>query len=168
MNSYQPLNENEFGKLVEKYFSALTLFAWRWAPDVAEDVAQTTFLKLLKHGLNNGMPDNIAAWLFQTAKRTAIDESRKVFRFRRFCRRYQEDVDTLFEESPETVVYGREISERLKTLPEEARQIVLLRIWGNLSFEEIATVVGIPKTSVFREYTRALEVLRTFAKVGDQ
>ena len=114
------------------------------------------------------MPDNTAAWLFQTAKRTAIDESRKVFRFRRFCRRYQEDVDTLFEESPETVVYGREISERLKTLPEEARQIVLLRIWGNLSFEEIATVVGIPKTSVFREYTRALEVLRTFAKVGDQ
>ena len=106
MNSYQPLNENEFGKLVKKYFSALTLFARRWAPDVAEDVAQTTFLKLLKHGLNKGMPDNIAAWLFQTAKRT----------FRRFCRRYQEDVDTLFEESPETVVYGREISERLKTL----------------------------------------------------
>ncbi len=48
----------------------------------------------------------------------------------------------------------------LRELPEKLREIVVLRIWSQLSFEEIAEVTAMSKTSVFRTYAEALEHLR--------
>ena len=157
---FQTFDEREFDAIVEKYFPVLTFFARRWAPDAAEDVAQNAFLKLVRFASKNGKPTNVSAWLFQTAKRAAIDESRKILRFRKFRRKREAREQYFFDESPETRALAREMTERLQILSESARQIVLLRIWGGLSFEEIADIVELPKTSVFREYQRALEELR--------
>jgi DNA-directed RNA polymerase specialized sigma24 family protein len=48
----------------------------------------------------------------------------------------------------------------LDKLDREDREIVTLHIWSDLPFSEIATLLGKPKTTVFRRYGEALEVLR--------
>lgn len=160
MGPLQMFDEREFDALVEKYFSALTFFARRWVRHAAEDVAQTTFLKLIKYAEKNGLPANVSAWLFKTAKRTAIDEYRKTSRFRRLQQEFEDRGEITFEDSPDDKLFAQEMTERLKNLSPDAKQIVLLRVWGGLSFEEIADVVETSKSSVFREYRRALETLR--------
>ncbi|MBQ9814046.1 MAG: sigma-70 family RNA polymerase sigma factor [Thermoguttaceae bacterium] len=163
MSPLQTIDEREFDALVEKYFSALTFFARRWVPHAAEDVAQTTFLKLVKYVSKNGFPVNVSAWLFKTAKRTAIDEYRKAVRFQRLRQEFGDRGEILFEESPENKVFAQEMTERLNTLSNDDRQIVLMRVWGGLSFEEIAEIVEESTSGVFRRYQRALETLRADA-----
>jgi len=48
----------------------------------------------------------------------------------------------------------------LDALPMEQREVVIARIWGGLTFDEIAALTGDSRTTVFRRYGEALEVLR--------
>jgi RNA polymerase sigma-70 factor (ECF subfamily) len=50
--------------------------------------------------------------------------------------------------------------EHLDALPPDQREVVVARIWGGLTFDEIAALVGEPRTTVYRRYGEALEVLR--------
>jgi len=45
-------------------------------------------------------------------------------------------------------------------LPMEQREIVIPRIWGGLTFDEIAALTGDSRTTVHRRYGEALETLR--------
>jgi RNA polymerase sigma-70 factor (ECF subfamily) len=52
------------------------------------------------------------------------------------------------------------LNDSLATLDPTARQIVVLRVWGGLAWQEIAELVGASKSSAQRTYVRALEQLR--------
>jgi RNA polymerase sigma-70 factor (ECF subfamily) len=45
-------------------------------------------------------------------------------------------------------------------LSEEARELVVMRIWGGLKYEEIAVALGTSVSSAHRQYERALVSLR--------
>ena len=49
----------------------------------------------------------------------------------------------------------------LAELPEEQRSAVHLRIWEDLTFEEIASVTGVSKGTAVSRYRYGLEKLRT-------
>jgi len=40
------------------------------------------------------------------------------------------------------------------------RELVVMRIWGNLTYEEIGTALGISTATAYRQYERALTKLR--------
>lgn len=48
----------------------------------------------------------------------------------------------------------------IERLPDVQRQIVTARIWGELTFEQIAEVVDRPTATVFRLFREALDTLR--------
>ncbi|MHC4714508.1 MAG: RNA polymerase sigma factor [Planctomycetota bacterium] len=48
----------------------------------------------------------------------------------------------------------------LSELPDELRDVLAMRIWGNLGFREIAKVTGTSRTTVYARYWKALDVLR--------
>jgi RNA polymerase sigma-70 factor (ECF subfamily) len=52
------------------------------------------------------------------------------------------------------------LSDSLAALDATAREIVVLRVWGGLSWQEIAEVAGGSKSAAQRHYVQALEQLR--------
>ncbi len=48
----------------------------------------------------------------------------------------------------------------LSDLPEEQREVVLMRIWSGMTLEEVATATGVPLNTVASRYRYALEKLR--------
>ncbi len=154
------MDGDKYIELVEKYFPALTLYARKWTAENAEDVVQETFLKMLKSFHRRSMPENPAGWLFQTVRTTAIDLWRKRTARERFTENFSRMIPLEFEERPENCLDAREMARRLDDLNDESRQIVVMHLWAALSFEEIAEMTGISKTSVFRKYEKALDLLR--------
>jgi RNA polymerase sigma-70 factor (ECF subfamily) len=53
------------------------------------------------------------------------------------------------------------LEKALAELPEEQREVVVMRMWGGLTLEEIGAAVGVPLNTVASRYRYALEKLRS-------
>jgi RNA polymerase sigma-70 factor (ECF subfamily) len=126
----------------------------------AEDVAQETFLKLVHAASLERSEVRVRAFMFKVATNLAYDR----FRQRR-ARGHQDDAElaTLPDETPaaERIValeQGRAIVERtLLGLPARCRQVFLLRVSHEWSYDAIAQRLGVSKRTVEREMQQALE-----------
>lgn len=154
------IDGDKYIELIEKYFPALTLYARKWTAEDAEDIVQEVFLKMLKSFRHRSLPENPAGWLFQTVRTTAIDLWRKRTARERFTENFLRVVPMEFEERSEDRLDAEVIARRLDNLNDESRQIVVMHLWASLSFEEIADAVGTSKTTAFRKYEKALDLLR--------
>ncbi len=61
---------------------------------------------------------------------------------------------------------GIEVERALRELPPEQREVVLMRVWGEMTLEEIAVVLDVPANTVASRYRYALGKLREVLKVG--
>jgi RNA polymerase sigma-70 factor (ECF subfamily) len=145
-------------RLWNEHVRGLILYARQWADREAEDVVQEAFLKLLQA---NPVPDDPKAWLYRVVRNAAIDRKRKSRWFR------PPPLDNWFEMLPDpsqpdrnNPFDGVELTGLLETLPEQTREIVIAKIWGNLNFREIAELTGRPISSVHLEYQQGIEKLR--------
>jgi len=136
-----------------------------WGPLVAwvgpcsgagEDVVQQAFIALARQSLE---PSNPVAWLYRTSRNLAINEQKQSQRRKR---RHQALART--EEQPSSVWQNSEaaeLAERLAKLPDDLRQVVVARIWGGFSFEEIGEILSKSRATVWRHYNTAFDELRT-------
>ena len=140
-------------RLWNEHVRGLILYARQWADREAEDVVQEAFLKLLQA---NAPPDDPKAWLYRVVRNASIDRKRKSRWFR------PPPLDNWFETLPdkEQPFDGVELTGLLETLPEQQREIVIAKIWGNLTFKEIAELTGRPISTVHWEYQQGIEKLR--------
>ncbi len=127
-----------------------------WCFDAAEDVVQNALLKLVEQ---RPKPDNPIAWLFRTIRNEAVS------RYRKNQRRMKHETEVARRQTDwflpgENTVFSREAAAKLQDINGEQREVVLLRIWNGLTFDEIAELLEKPKTNVYRLYTAALEELR--------
>jgi RNA polymerase sigma-70 factor (ECF subfamily) len=65
-----------------------------------------------------------------------------------------------FEPNLEGEVDGKMVSRWIERLPDLQRQVVVARIWGELTFQQIADLVDRPTATVFRYYRESLESIR--------
>jgi RNA polymerase sigma-70 factor (ECF subfamily) len=65
-----------------------------------------------------------------------------------------------FYSSPEDRLDARTATQALEHLPIEQRETIIARLWGGLSFEEIARLTGSSKSTVHRCYQEGLAALR--------
>ena len=157
---FQPLKPDELCRLIDAHSATLILYAKQWNADDAEDVVQETFLRLVRRAQWEGKPANPIAWLFTAVRNEAIDRIRKTNRRRKHERQMASERPVWIETSPDTSLRSEELLEFIDTLPLEQREIVIARIWGGLTFDEIATLTGDSRTTVHRRYGEALETLR--------
>ncbi len=142
----------------------LLLFARQWVaePAEAEDVVQVAFVKFWKK-----QPEaRREHWplLYAAVRSTALDHLRGTER--RARREAEPSVTVLREDTTffDTTVEQREeaalIGAALHELPAEQREVLVLRIWGGLTFAEIATTLGESINTISSRYRYALEALR--------
>lgn len=160
-----PLSPEELGHWLDRYWGTLVAWVGREQP-FAEDVVQAAFIKL---AAQSPPPSDIPAWLFQVTRRLALNELKTAERRRQreqLAHDRQSNRSGYAAPSEENLNHA-DLNELLERLAPLDRQIVVARIWGELSFDQIAALVEWPKSRVWRAYQSALAALRSHFPPGD-
>ena len=109
-------------------------------------------------------PDQLTPYAFIVIRHTAIDWRKKRSNRLNVEQAYVQD-PTVREDAPsplpgETDHLHRELQKRLLQLPGELAEIIVMKIWSGLSFQEIASITNCPKSTVDSRYRDALARLR--------
>lgn len=137
----------------------------------AEDLTQETFLRVVKQAATYEPKSKFTTWLFTLARNLCIDASR-----RRKHRKTQsldaqdEEGHSLLDRTADKgLAVDREavslelrarLERAIDELPDDQREVFLMRESADLSFKEIADVIGISENTVKSRMRYALEKLR--------
>ena len=143
-------------RLLDEHGSALVLYAQQWC-DAPEDVVQEAVLRLVRQP---AAPENLAAWMFHVVRNLAMNASRAAQRRARHEAAAGGGRESWFAASPDDRLDAAAATEALSHLPMEQRETIVARLWGELSFEEIAKLTGSSISSVHRWYHQGLAALR--------
>ena len=119
----------------------------------AEDVLQETFIALMKLTEVPQKPEHYALRSYRN----------RVLNYRRsLWRRLTRDWESLrwFEKSSGETTRERAAMQRLTTLPAEQREVIVLKIWHQHTFEEIGQLLGLSPNTVAGRYRYGLRKLR--------
>jgi len=143
---------------------ALVLYTRQLLPaGHAEDAVQEAFIRLLTR---RTAPDNVKAWLFRCVRNLALSELRSGRRRRRREQSAAARRGECFRADSSIPIDAAAAAGALAALPSEQREIVVLRIWADLTLKEIAAIVHMPTTTVFRRYRQALAAIRERMKLS--
>ena len=143
-------------RLWDEHSAALVLYAQQWC-DAPEDVVQEAFLMLVRQGV---APDNPVGWIYRVVRNRAINAARGRGRRGRREAATAARGELWFEPADGDRLDAAAATDALKHLPVEQREAIVARLWGGLSFEEIARISGSSTSTVYRCYQRGLEALR--------
>lgn len=178
MLSFRGGNARAFEELVSRHRSAVFNFILRFTGQRAraEDLLQETWLKVVR-GAGQWQPKaRFTTWVYTIARNLCVDCARKES-YRRtdsldapVGKGGGEEGRALGEElpdggaSPERGAHNQRlrplIEAALRSLPEEQREVFLLREYSGIAFKEIAEVTGVPENTVKSRMRYALEGLR--------
>jgi len=138
---------------------ALLLFARRWTNcrAEAEDIVQEAFVRFWRrqHSIEN------RALLYATVRSTALDRLRSDQRRARREAAVALDGAQHLEPQFTTVDEGqRMLTAAVERLPNEQREVVILKIWNELTFAEIGQVLEISQNTAASRYRYALSALK--------
>lgn len=164
-------NENAFAQLLNRHKSKIYTTIYLIVKDhyIAEDLLQETFIKAIKK-LRSGSYNEegkFAPWIARIAHNLAIDYFRKEKRYPTIV---MEDGSNIFnsldfsEDSMESVKIKDETHEALRkmieALPESQREVLLMRHYSEMSFQEIAEATGVSINTALGRMRYALINLR--------
>jgi len=120
----------------------------------AQDAVHQVFLKLLEGGTQSQVVD-IKAYLFRCVRNAVLNETEI------FQRSMSLEDDSAWFNPPERD-YSAELNLRreLSILPVDQRETVVLHIWGELTFSQVAEILGISANTAASRYRYALAKLR--------
>jgi RNA polymerase sigma-70 factor (ECF subfamily) len=142
-------------QILTRHAASLELYARQWS-STPEDIVQEAILKLAQE---HPRPQQPVAWLYRTVRNRAISAARSEQRRRRH-EASATPRQQWFTSSLDDVLDAEEVTRALVDLPLDQREIVIARLWGGLSFEEIATLADCSASAAHRRYVAALSTLR--------
>jgi RNA polymerase sigma factor (sigma-70 family) len=152
------IDPGQLSGLFDAHSRQLMLYARQWLDAAeAEDVVQDVFIRLMTQ---KRRPENIKAWLFRSVRNGAISQTRRGKVRKKHAQRLRAERQNWFEPHPDDLIDAATAQTVLEELPGDLREIVLLRIWGQMTLKETAQVVNQPLSTVHRRYKSALEAIR--------
>ena len=144
----------EIQTLLDRHGAALELFANQWTRH-GSDCVQEAFIR---YSILKSRPSNQAAWLYRVVRNLAIDQGKSETSRKLRERDFGQQV--WFQETDELEFEPAEIQTALEKLECEIREVIVARIWGGLSFSEIASVTQVVTSTVTRRFHRGLQELK--------
>jgi RNA polymerase sigma-70 factor (ECF subfamily) len=151
----QPVDARLIADMLDRHAAALALYAAQWT-SAADDCVQEALIELARQP---GAPENPVAWLYRVVRNRALNAARSARR--RAAHEREAAERTGRAPRPAGPAERVELADALATLDAADREIVVLRVWGQLAWQEIANVVGGSKSAAQRNYVEALKQLRT-------
>jgi len=154
-------SEEAFATLVKRHLDLVYSVALRQvkSPQLAEEVAQSVFTDLarnadkLKHGTI------LTAWLYQVARRTAIDVVRSESR-RQFREQIALEMNDMNSAASDWMQIEPLLDEGVEALDATDRVAILLRYFENKGLREVGETLGISEDAAQKRVSRAVERLR--------
>ncbi len=164
-----------FALLVDKYKQPIMNLAYRMIRDMteAEDLAQNVFVQVHKSAARYEVSSKFSTWLFTIARNLCLNE------IRRRSRHPAESIDAPYYEQedqprqqfedkktsspPDSLLHGeleQKVEEALASLPENQRTAIFLCRQNELSYEEIAEVLGCSLSATKSLIHRGRETLK--------
>jgi RNA polymerase sigma-70 factor (ECF subfamily) len=178
MLRYQRGDRSSFSELVRRHKSPLYNFVLRHlrSASAAEDITQETFLRVVQRAADFKHEARFSTWLYTIARNLSIDHGRKMKHRRHASLDAATSTDgaarplleVVADARPEGDVgraaewsdMRRSIVMAVDALPDDQREVFLLREVADLPFKEIAEVTGIAENTVKSRMRYALERLR--------
>ena len=161
MSQFQMGTVEAFDILVSRYKDPLTNYIYRFLGDMkeCEDLLQETFLRVYRNRHSYRRIAKYSTWLYTIAGNLARSEYRKRKRRRLYSlqsvnrddEEYEVEIpDETFspDKHTESTIQDFFIQEALSQIPEEFREVVVLRDVQQLAYEEIAEITGLPMGTV--------------------
>jgi RNA polymerase sigma factor (sigma-70 family) len=143
IRQYLDGNSRAFGKIIDHYKRPLFSFILKMVQNkqIAEDIFQETFMRVIKNIGTYKEKEAFSSWLFHIAHNICKDHWRKNAK-----EKYNETVDNqdfkdsekLVNEKIEEIEDKAWLESEISNLPEKLREVVLLYIYGHLTFKEIS------------------------------
>jgi RNA polymerase sigma-70 factor (ECF subfamily) len=166
-------DQGSFGTLVERYQDRLVSFLFRMLRDIetAHDLAQEVFVRVYQ-ALDRYDPQfKFSTWTFRVAHNLAIDElRRRKVRWVPLQRQDAEDDSSWERELPSegptpyqdlrNRLRGDAIQQAIDRLPDDYRELIVMRHMAELSYEEIAQLKKMPLGTVKNKLFRGRQMLK--------
>ena len=161
-------DRNAFGELVRRHYQGVVRLVYRMCGDtaLAEDATQEAFIRAWVNLPSFQPSAPLRSWLYRIAINAALDVLR-----RKPEESLEENQVTMIADQaagPETALIEKErvalVQQAMKNLPEAARSVLVLREYGDLSYQEIAKVLDIPIGTVMSRLNYARNRLREILK----
>lgn len=158
-----PEEQKQFGALYDKHIRKIYDFIYfkTYHKETAEDLASQTFLKAAENYEKfDSHKGTFSAWLYKIARNTVIDYYR--------THKVEANIEDIFDLSQEDDVLGdfdrkenlQKVKAHLSKLSPEQREIIIMRVWQEMSYEEIAEVLGKSQESCRMMFSRTLVRLK--------
>jgi RNA polymerase sigma-70 factor (ECF subfamily) len=157
-------NIEAFGRLYKTYYEQLVQFAYNYFYDLAsaESIVHDVFVNVWKNRKNINPQKNIKSYLYTATK----NQSLKQLRHHKVQAEYIKN--TIFieidNESPDNLVRYKEletaVNKAIRNLPPKCYTIYTMNRFNNLSYKEIANILGISVKAVEKQMTRAFKILK--------
>ncbi len=172
--AYRDGDMEAFKTLFGRYRGPLFNFLLRRVRDRgrAEEIYQDTWSKVIERCAEFRGDAKFSTWLYTIARNACVDHQRKM-KFRRHASLDEAQgsasrpmVERLANPglAPDQLALGEALRERIaravEELPEEQREVFLLRQLQGLGFKEVAEVLGVPVNTVKSRMRYALERLQ--------
>lgn len=151
------LTSDEVQDLYRQHGPALLAYGTSLIGDraAAEDVLHQVFVKILGR---ERLPEDPRLYLFKAVRNRALNALRGSARLMSL------DAQEWLVKPHGMVEAGLEIEQAMRELPQEQREVVVMRIWGEMTIPEIAAVLDIPENTAASRYRYALNKLRILLK----
>ncbi|MFH1226623.1 MAG: sigma-70 family RNA polymerase sigma factor [Planctomycetota bacterium] len=159
---YRKGNNSAFEELLVKYRKSIYNFICRKTNDfsIANELIQELSLKVIEN-IDGFKPERVGSfrqWLYQIA----INLCNDYFRRKQKTRAFEFEAKNQLTGRAKETNFGAdlEIEELLAQLPDEQKEVVLLKIYSGLTFQEISEITKCPLNTVISRMHYALKALR--------
>jgi RNA polymerase sigma-70 factor (ECF subfamily) len=176
MVRYQRGEREAFAELVRRYNGPISNFSVRrlGTTSLAEDVTQEVFLRLVQKAAEFKHEARFSTWLYTIARNLCIDNLRKL-KHRKHAslhgasgsdelplaeRLPSPSLDADTERGALSMEVLTDVEAAVQALPDEQREVFLLREIANLPFREIAIATGVGENTVKSRMRYALDRLQ--------
>jgi RNA polymerase sigma-70 factor (ECF subfamily) len=125
----------------------------------AEDILQSLFVRMLSSGI---LPpaEGEATYLFRAVRNEALNEIRSRTRARRAYSSLLEPDTEDPEKTAQMGEMGKRIEAVLLDMPQEEREAVVLKIWGDVSIAHGAAISGVSEKTFEYRYYKGLAIIK--------
>lgn len=166
------MNECDFDRIFVKYYSSLCVFAFRYTRDnqVAEDLVQDVFCRLIEDSEKIRNPDSIRSFLYQSVRNNALNYLKNMDNRHVGLEAdmYEEGlnacIDAFVTNGEDTEydyrILARTIRSVISSMPEKQKQVFIMSRKKHLANKDIAVALNISIKTVEKHITKSLSVIR--------
>ena len=153
-----------FAELYDFYLPRVYGFVYRRVRDrtAAEDLASVTFQRALENVRRADFRNEcFGGWLYRVASNALVDQIRRDRRYVPMTDADGECPDDLALDALAAALDRDQLRRALKSLPDNHREVIVLRFYDDLDATEMCAVLGCSRETLAVRLHRALRALRT-------